>query len=62
MDDLPHKLRDDLRIKAVYLTFHWLNDSWTHGFEIVTHGFELITRGFEIYLVDLNSQLVDLNM
>ena len=36
------------KFKAVYLSFHWLNDSWTRGFELVTRGFKLVTRGFEI--------------
>ena len=35
-------------MKAVYLSFHWFNDSWTRGFELVTREFELVTRGFEL--------------
>ena len=35
-------------LKDVYLSFHWFNDSWTRGFELVTRGFELVTRGFEL--------------
>ena len=35
-------------LKAVYLSFHWFNDSRTHGFERVTHEFELVTREFEL--------------
>ena len=34
--------------KAAYLNFHWLNDSWTCGFELVTRGFELVIREFEL--------------
>ena len=34
--------------KPIYLNFHWLNDSWTRGFELVTRGFKLITRGLEL--------------
>ena len=34
--------------KAVFLSFHWLNDSGTRGFELITRGFELITRGFKL--------------
>ena len=34
--------------KASYLSFHWLNDSWTHEFELVSCGFELITCGIEL--------------
>ena len=30
---------------AVFVSFHWLNDSWTRGFELVTCGFELVARG-----------------
>ena len=26
--------------------FHWLNHSWTRGFEFATRGFELVTSGF----------------
>ena len=35
-------------LKAVYLSFHWFNHSWTPGFELGTRGFELVTRGFEL--------------
>ena len=35
-------------LKAVYLSFHWFNDSRTRGFELVTREFELVTRGFEL--------------
>ena len=42
-------------LKAVYLSFHWFDDSWTRGFKLATrkfglviHGFELVTRGFEV--------------
>ena len=35
-------------LKAVYLSFHWFNDSWTRGFELVTRGLELATHGFEL--------------
>ena len=34
--------------KAAYLSFHWFNDSWSRGFELVTRGFKLVTRGFEL--------------
>ena len=34
-------------LKAVYLSFHWFNDSWTCGFELVARTFELVTRRFE---------------
>ena len=33
---------------SVYLNFHWINDSWTPGFEVVTLGFKLVTRGFQL--------------
>ena len=58
---------------AVYLSLHWLNDSWTYGFELVTRGFELVTRGFKLVtpgfelvtrkveLVTRQFELVDLN-
>ena len=36
------------KLKAVYLSFHWFNDSRTRGFELVTRGFEQVTRGFEL--------------
>ena len=42
-------------MKAIYLSFNWVNYSWTRGFELVTRGFglvthefELVTRGFEL--------------
>ena len=35
-------------LKAVYLSFHWFNDSRTRGFELVTTGFELVTREFKL--------------
>ena len=41
-------LISSINLKAVYLSFHWFNDSWTRGFELVTRGFELVTRGFEL--------------
>ena len=55
--------------EAVYLNFHWLNDSWSREFEPLTLGFELVTRGLErvtrrfelITRVDLNSQLEKLS-
>ena len=28
--------------EAAYLNFHWLNDSWTCGFEFVIREFELV--------------------
>ena len=41
--------------QAVYLSFHWFNDSLTcefelaiGGFELVTHRFEHVARGFEL--------------
>ena len=50
-----HELPNDLRFrilgneqKIVYLSFHWLNYSWTREFELVTRGFQLITRGLEL--------------
>ena len=30
------------------MSFHWLNVSWTRGFELVTRGFQLVTSGFEL--------------
>ena len=36
------------KLKAVYLSFRWFNDSLTRGFELVTRGFELITHGIEL--------------
>ena len=48
--------------KAAYLSFHWFNDSWNSGFELVTRRFELVirefelvTRGFELVLLRFNS-------
>ena len=41
-------LRKWENFKAVYLSFHWFNDSWTRGFELVSREFEIGTRGFEI--------------
>ena len=35
-------------LKAISLSYHWFNDSWTRGFKLVTRGFELVTRGFEL--------------
>ena len=35
-------------LKAVYLSFHWFNDSRTRGLELVTTGFELVTREFKL--------------
>ena len=58
---------------AVYLSFPWLNDSWTCGFELVTRGFKLgtrrcnlVTHRFELAtrkvgLVTHEFELVDLN-
>ena len=50
-------------LKAVYLSFHWINGSPTRGFELanrgsefVTREFELVTRGFE--LMTRESELV----
>ena len=40
-------LISSINLKAVYLSFHWFNDSWTRLFELVTRGFELVTREFE---------------
>ena len=62
MYKLLHKLPNDLRLrilanfKADYLIFHWLNDSWTCGFELVTRGFELVNRKIE--LVTRGSEVV----
>ena len=42
-------------LKAVYLSFHWFNDSGTRGFEPVTCRLELVTRGFELALLKFNS-------
>ena len=36
--------------EAVYLRFHWLNDSWTCGFELITSEFELVTHGFDLII------------
>ena len=41
------------------MSFHWLNDSWTRGFELATRGFELVTRKVELVTHEL--ELVDLN-
>ena len=52
--ELSHELQNDLRLKifgnlkAVYLSFHWFDNSWTHGFGLVTRRFELVTRRFEL--------------
>ena len=48
--DLPHKLPKHLsfRILGNEENFHWLNNSWTRGFELATRRFELVTRGFEL--------------
>ena len=35
-------------LKAVCLSIHWFNDSWTRGFELVTRKFELVTCEFEL--------------
>ena len=50
-----HELPNDLRFrilgneqKIVYLSFHWLNYSWTREFELVTRGFELRTSILEL--------------
>ena len=40
-------LISSINLKIIYLSFHWFNDSWTCGHELVTRGFELVTRGFE---------------
>ena len=59
--EMPHELPSDLGLwkwgvlKVVYLSFHWLNDSWTRRFELVTHKLEPVTHEFEI--VDLNSHI-----
>ena len=52
-------LISSINLKAIYLSFHWFNDSWTRGFEFVTRGFELVTRGFELVLSSF--QLVSCN-
>ena len=52
------KFRNDIRklnLKAAYLSFHWLNDSWTRGFELVTRGFELLLLNFKLCLYVFNS-------
>ena len=36
------------KLKTVYLSFHWFNDSRTCGFDHVTCKFELINREFEL--------------
>ena len=41
-------LKKEGNFKAVYFSFHWFNDSWTRGFELVIRGFELVTRGFKL--------------
>ena len=33
---------------VLYLSFHWLNNSWIRGFEPVTHRFKLVTCEFEL--------------
>ena len=30
------------------MSFNWLSDSWTCGFELVTRGFEVMTQEFEL--------------
>ena len=43
-----YDIRKGVNFKVVYLSFYWLNDSWTREFELIT-------------LVDLNSYIVYLN-
>ena len=43
-----YDLRKWANFNAVYLSFHWLNDSRTREFELVTRGFKFITRGLEL--------------
>ena len=43
-----HFLISSKNLKALYLNFHWFNDSRTRKFELVTPGFEIVTRGFEL--------------
>ena len=57
-DELPHELPNDLRrkwgdFKAVYLSFHWLNNSWSRGFELATRKVELVTPEFELLGLNL---------
>ena len=41
-------LISSISLKAVYFSFHWFDDSWTRGFELLTRGFELVTRRLEL--------------
>ena len=43
-----YDLRKWANFNAVYLSFHWLNDSRTRGFKFITRGLELISRVFEL--------------
>ena len=44
----PKLITSNKNLKDAYLSFHWFNDSYTCGFELVTRGFEPLTRGFEL--------------
>ena len=48
-------LKKERNFNAVYLNFHWVNGSWTRGFELVTRRFELVTCVFELELLKFNS-------
>ena len=54
MDELVHHFLNHLRLriwwgfKGLYLSFSWLNDSWTRRFEIVTHKFKFVTSELEL--------------
>ena len=61
-----YSLRKWGNFKAIYLSFHWFNDSWiwTRNSQIwscnswiwtLTRGFELVTSGFELALLNFNS-------
>ena len=50
IDNVTHYLLiSSKNLKAVYLSFHWFNDSWTCGFELVPRGFVLAFLNFNWY-------------
>ena len=48
-------------LKAVYLSFHWSNDFWTHGCGLPTHEFEIETREFELVTCEFELLTCELN-
>ena len=53
-----HQLSKFRNFKAVYLSFHWLNNSWTGNSWIWTCNSRIWTRTFELQLALLSCQLV----